>query len=286
MPQLLISPTPPLSTFNMATTSATDVPTSRFVPAKQRVWRIVRKGEPSKALVLDNEAPVPTLGSGEVLVRVQAVSFHTVSVSLLVSPPEHDPLTAPCSVSQLMWILPNSFFKRLTELEFSGEVVDADSSSGFAPGEEVAGWIAPDVHIRDRRGALAQYIAVKPGEIIKRPEFLSPVEASGVVVVALTAYQSLFEVGKLKQEPGQSVFINGGSTSVGMYAIQLAKAYGLKVVASTSGKNAKLVKELGADEVRATDWCLVVQFLITGLLPGHRLYRRPSPRNPRQTLQL
>ena len=58
-----------------------DVPKHGFIPAQQRVWRIVRKGEPSKALVLDNEAPVPTLRAGEVLVRVQAVSFLNVCVS-------------------------------------------------------------------------------------------------------------------------------------------------------------------------------------------------------------
>lgn len=149
-----------------------------------------------------------------------------------------------------MVLLPNSLLKRPPELEFSGEIVDAESASGFAPGDKVIGFVTPDIHVRERRGALAQYIAVKPGELVKRPEFLNPVEGSGVIGVGLTAYQALFEVGKLRQEPGQSVFINGGSTSVGMYAIQLAKSYGLKVAASTSPKNAKLVTELGA-EVRS-----------------------------------
>jgi len=146
-----------------------------------------------------------------------------------------------------MVLLPNSLLKRVTELEFAGEVVDTDPSTGFAPGDKIAGFIAPDTHITQRRGALAQYIAVKPTEIVKRPDFLSSVEASGVICVALTAYQALFEVAQLRQEPGQSVFINGGSTSVGMYAIQIAKSYGLKVAASTSGRNAKLVEELGAE---------------------------------------
>jgi NADPH:quinone reductase-like Zn-dependent oxidoreductase len=146
-----------------------------------------------------------------------------------------------------MVLLPNSLLKRTTELEFAGEIVDADASSGFAPGDKVAGFVAPNTHITKRRGALAQYIAVKPAEIVKRPDFLTTIEASGVLGVALTAYQCLFEFAGLRQEPGQSVFINGGSTSVGMYAIQIAKSYGIKVAASTSGKNAKLVEELGAE---------------------------------------
>ena len=62
----------------MASTSDADVPKPGYIPAKQRAWRIVRKGEPSKALVLDNEVPVPTLKPGEVLVRVQAVSFNNM----------------------------------------------------------------------------------------------------------------------------------------------------------------------------------------------------------------
>ena len=152
-----------------------------------------------------------------------------------------------------MVLLPNSLLKRNAELEFSGEVVDADPSTGFTPGDKVVGFVPPDNHITKRRGALAQYIAVKPEEILKRPDFLTPNEGAGVIGVGMTAYQALFEVAKLKQEPGQSVFINGGSTSVGMYAIQIAKSYGIKVAASTSPRNAKLVEELGA-EVHTSDF--------------------------------
>jgi len=181
-----------------------------------------------------------------------------------------------------MTILPNSFAKRPAELEFAGEVVDADMSTGFVPGDKVVGIILPDTHVNQRRGALAQYIAVKPGEIIRRPDFLTINEASGVIGVALTAYQSLFEVAKLKQGPGQSVFINGGSTSVGMYAIQIAKSYGIKVVASTSGRNAKLVEELGA-EVRYSYSRVVARLLIVG--SPIRLSTTPSPRSTRPSLK-
>ena len=181
-----------------------------------------------------------------------------------------------------MTILPNSFLKRPAELEFAGEVVDTDGSTGFVPGDKVVGFILPDTHVTKRRGALAQYIAVKPGEILKRPDFLTANEVSGVLGVALTAYQALFEVAKLRQEPGQSVFINGGSTSVGMYAIQIAKSYGLKVVASASARNARLVEELGAEVCKGYS-CVVAQLLIVGLglLSGCRLHRRPAPRDSR-----
>jgi len=79
----------------MASTSVADAQEPGFVvPAKQRAWRIVRKGEPTKALVLDNDAPIPTLKPGEILIRVQAVSFHNVSVLPLVPLTETGLLTA------------------------------------------------------------------------------------------------------------------------------------------------------------------------------------------------
>ena len=176
-----------------------------------------------------------------------------------------------------MTLLPNSLLKRNAEIEFSGEVVDAAPSTGYTPGDQVLGGVTLGAHIAKRRGALAQYIAVKPEEILKRPDFLTPNEASGVVGVSVTAYQALFEVAKLRQEPGQSVFINGGSTSVGMYAIQIAKSYGIRVVASTSPRNAKLVEELGA-EVHASDFASIRLLTIDGS-SGRRLYRRPASRN-------
>ena len=67
-------------------------------------------------------------------------------------------------------------------------------------------------------------------------------------MVAMTAHAALYRIGKL--EAGQKIFINGGTTSVGIYAVQLAKALGCKVYASASGKNEEFLKSLGVDEVR------------------------------------
>ena len=79
----------------MATKGTAGAPARGFVPATQRAWRIVCKGEPAKALVLDNEAPVPTLKPGRVLVRVQAVSFHNVYVLLTLPLTKRGLLTEP-----------------------------------------------------------------------------------------------------------------------------------------------------------------------------------------------
>jgi len=99
-----------------------------------------------------------------------------------------------------------------------------------------------------RQGALAQYAkATVSIGVAKRPLNITPVEAAGVTLVALTSYQALFKIAKL--EAGQTVFINGGSSALGIYAIQMAKAKGIKVVTTASSKKEQFVRSLGADEV-------------------------------------
>ncbi|KAG6919968.1 hypothetical protein DXG01_013317 [Tephrocybe rancida] len=97
-----------------------------------------------------------------------------------------------------------------------------------------------------RQGALAQYVHMPADNLVIRPPHISPVEAAGITLVAETAYEGLIDIGKL--EAGQTVLINGGSSAVGAYAIQIAKAKGAKVVATASGKNEAFVRKMGADE--------------------------------------
>ena len=111
-----------------------------------------------------------------------------------------------------MRLLPNSLFGRIAENDFAGEIIDPNGCDRFKAGDQVFDAISSRVSLRTRHGALAQY----------RPESISVNEASGITVVAVTVYQALFDIGKL--QPGQKIFINGGSTSVGIYAIQFAKA--------------------------------------------------------------
>ena len=97
-------------------------------------------------------------------------------------------------------------------------------------------------------GALAQYTVLSAQRAVLRPKNVTPSQASGFGIAPLTAYQALFDIAQL--EEGQSVFINGGSTAVGSFAIQLAKAKGASVAVSASGKNEQYVRNVGADEVR------------------------------------
>jgi NADPH:quinone reductase-like Zn-dependent oxidoreductase len=161
--------------------------------------------------------------------------------------------------------MPNLFAKRphVAENDFSGVVVDSNGTH-FSSGDNVYGWIpvskSTHYHVlkfnstlpsglqfETRQGALAEYICVPADYFVIRPSNITPVQAAGINLAGLTSYQALIHIGKL--ETGQTVFINGGSSAVGAFAIQIAKAKGARVVATASGKNEAFARKMGADEV-------------------------------------
>lgn len=112
----------------------------------------------------------------------------------------------------------------------------------FKPGDAV--FARPD---DARIGTFAEQIAVKERSLAHKPANLTMEEAASLPLVALTAWQVLVDIAKLKK--GQKVFIQAGSGGVGTIAIQLAKYLGAFVATTTSGDNASWVKALGADLV-------------------------------------
>lgn len=100
---------------------------------------------------------------------------------------------------------------------------------------------------KTKQGTLAEYTVVNGDNVITRPSNVSAVDAAGLALAGQTAYMALVDIAKIDEN--KRVFINGGSSSVGGYAIQIAKAKGCTVTASCSGGNIEYVKSLGADEV-------------------------------------
>lgn len=109
----------------------------------------------------------------------------------------------------------------------------------FKTGDEVFGGIG---------GAYAEYgLARETDPIVHKPETLSFEEAAGVPIAATTALQGLRDHGRI--QAGQKVLINGASGGVGIYAVQIAKAYGAEVTGVCSTRNVEMVRSLGADHV-------------------------------------
>ena len=114
--------------------------------------------------------------------------------------------------------------------------------TAFAAGDAVFG--ATSAHFT---GGYADY-AVAPAKMIaKKPNTLSDLEAASVPVVAVTAWQMLFDYAG--REGGTVGVVNGGAGNVGGYAVQLARRYGLRVIAGAFEGDAAFVRALGANEV-------------------------------------
>ncbi|KAJ3504181.1 hypothetical protein NLJ89_g8070 [Agrocybe chaxingu] len=199
------------------------------IPDVQQAWVVIRRGRPSHALELKSDWPVPKkLEKGEVLVKVQAAALNPIGW-------------------KLMRVLPNFLAKRphVAEHDFSGVIVDSNGTE-FSNGDPIYGWIPSDLQQKTRQGSIQQYLRVPVDYIVPRPPNVTPIQAAGITLATTAAHQALVAVAKVEAE--QTVFINGGSTSVGAYGIQIAKAKGAKVVATASGKNEAFVKSMGADE--------------------------------------
>lgn len=129
----------------------------------------------------------------------------------------------------------------------------------FTPGMDVAGiveaigadvkalQVGQEVYGELRMGAYAQFATAPQDAIAPKPKTLDFVEAASVPMVAMTAYQGLFDHADLK--PGQTVLIHAASGGVGMFAVQFAKSKGAHVIGTASAANAEFVRSLGADQV-------------------------------------
>jgi NADPH:quinone reductase-like Zn-dependent oxidoreductase len=186
--------------------------------------RIHEFGPPS-VIVIEN-VPRPTPGPGEVLVRVAAtgvgpwdgwIRSHTSVVKVPL------PLTLGSDLSGY--------------IEEIGPAV-----SGFSKGEEIYG-----VTNADFTGANAEYAIASAAMIGPKPRNLDHLQAASAPVVAVTAWQMLFEYGKAKA--GQTVLIHGGAGNVGAYAVQLARIANLEIFATCSAEDAEYVRSLGATTV-------------------------------------
>lgn len=128
--------------------------------------------------------------------------------------------------------------------DVAGEVVAVgESVTTLAPGDRVMGMIG----FPSAGGAYAEYALAGADELAIVPEELDLVSAGALPLAALTAWQGLFEAGKL--ESGQKVLIHAGAGGVGHFAVQFALARGAHVIATASAGNRDFLAELGVHEV-------------------------------------
>lgn len=134
-------------------------------------------------------------------------------------------------------------FPMVLGLDVSGVVVETGKAvTRFSRGDEV--WARSD---NGPGKCYAEYVALNPGTVARKPAELSHLEAGSMPLATLTCLIGLRDCGQLKD--GDKLLIVGASGGVGVFAIQVAKIIGAHVTAVCSGRNADLVRELGADRV-------------------------------------
>jgi len=205
--------------------------------------RAIEITQPGKPEVLQLcERPTPVLKAGEVLIKVHAAGINRPDVLQRMGK-----YPVPPGASDL------------PGLEVAGEIVDGDlADSGFKKGDLVCALV--------QGGGYAEYCAAPLGQCLPVPEGLSALEAATLPETYFTVWSNVFDRAQLAE--GESLLVQGGSSGIGVTAIQLAKALGHRVFA-TAGTDDKCraVEALGAERginYRDEDFVAVIKELTGG----------------------
>lgn len=171
------------------------------------------------------ERPAPVAGAGELLIRVAAAGVNRPDV---LQRKGHYPVPPGAS--------------DLPGLEVAGTIIEGDrgamAAAGFKLGDRVCALVAG--------GGYAELCVAPIGQCLPAPAGLSDVEAASLPETFFTVWSNVFDRARL--QPGETLLVQGGTSGIGVTAIQLAKAWGVTVIA-TAGSDDKCAAclSLGAD---------------------------------------
>jgi NADPH:quinone reductase len=189
------------------------------LPAQMTVIGISKPGGPE--VLLPETRAVPAPGPGEILIKVKAAGVNRPDVAQRAGsyPP-------PPGASDL------------PGLEVAGEVAAVGPGvTRHKVGDKVMSLVAG--------GGYAQYCIAQDAQAMAVPPSLSMLEAGAIPETLMTVWHNVFERGAL--QPGETLLIHGGSSGIGTMAIQLAKAFGSKVIVTVGSKDkADACLKLGA----------------------------------------
>jgi NADPH2:quinone reductase len=168
------------------------------------------------------ERPTPAIGAGEVLIKVAAAGVNRPDV---MQRQGHYP--PPAGVSDI------------PGLEVAGEIVEVGRDADpWAVGDRVCALVAG--------GGYAEFCAAPAPQCLPFPRGFDAVHAAAIPETFLTVWTNVFERGRLA--PGESILIHGGSSGIGTTAIQLAHAFGARVLTTAgSSEKCQACTALGAD---------------------------------------
>ncbi|KEQ67777.1 NAD(P)-binding protein [Aureobasidium melanogenum CBS 110374] len=197
---------------------------------------------PSKCFTMDKEYPRPTLPSPSwVLVKVKAAGLNRAELR-----GRNGDKPAPPEFGMFVDEYHPDPPKILGE-EFVGTVEEAGSETKFKKGELCTGFIYGGGKAFD--GAYAEYVICPAQRLFRLPQTSLSWDVLGAITMSMwTAYGSLFEAAQLTN--GATALIHGATSSVGVWAVLLAKDHGCTVIATTRKQDkAEKLKSIGADHV-------------------------------------
>ncbi|GBG95530.1 hypothetical protein LFYK43_19890 [Ligilactobacillus salitolerans] len=196
-----------------------------------------RAGDPRQLYIV--ERPTPVILPNQVLIHVKAASVNIADTQEFQDYYQKKHVPTKTKLLDRAYVHSEN---KVLGADGAGIIVAVGSKiKDFQLGDEVI-FIADDY----LHGAWAEYIAVSRKNIVLKPQNLSFTAAAALPTTAGTALAALK---KAQLKVGQKVLINGASGGVGLFALQIAKAYGASVSAVVSSYNFDLVKKFGAKEV-------------------------------------
>jgi NADPH2:quinone reductase len=190
------------------------------IPTMMTAIGIKAPGGPE--MLVAEQRPVPAPGEGEILVKIAAAGVNRPDVMQRqgLYPP-------PPGVTDI------------PGLEIAGTVAACGAAVGrWKPGDEVTALVSG--------GGYAQYCVAHESHALAIPKGLAAVEAAAIPETFFTVWHNTFERGALKA--GETLLVHGGSSGIGTAAIQLAKAFGARVVTTAgSAEKCDACRRLGAD---------------------------------------
>lgn len=189
-------------------------------------------GPPEVLKIIEQKKPRPK--ENEVLVRVRAASINAYDARIMRGSP------APVRLQEGL-LKPKN---KILGADIAGTVeMTGKNITGYAVGDLVYGCLS------DGGGdsGFAEYAVAKEEALAPIPQDIPFEQAAAVPMAAVTALQGLRDIGGIQR--GQRVLINGASGGVGTFAVQLSRAFGAEVTGVCSGRNAQMVRKIGADAV-------------------------------------
>ncbi|WP_058046517.1 NADP-dependent oxidoreductase [Streptomyces roseifaciens] len=195
-------------------------------PARMHAIRQESAGGPEVLRLVETDRPVP--GPTEILVRVRAAGVNPVDWKTRTRGYYYTGDTTPFGLG----------------FDVSGVVETVgDGVTLYAPGDEVYGM----PRFPHPAGAYAEYVAAPARHFAPKPQGLDHVQAAGLPLAALTAWQAVVDTARVTE--GQRVLIHAAAGGVGHLAVQIAKARGAYVIGTASAAKHDFLRSLGADEL-------------------------------------